>query len=78
MGTIYRPAFNIYPNPVNSSFTIDIKGNFAYELIDINGKSVRKGNGQDKEVISIADMAKGIYILRIKQKVNRYFTYIKF
>jgi bacillolysin len=65
VGTISRPAFNIYPNPANSTFTVDVKGNFTYELIDISGKSVRKGNGQDKEVISIADIAKGIYILRL-------------
>ncbi|HLP31895.1 MAG TPA: T9SS type A sorting domain-containing protein, partial [Bacteroidia bacterium] len=72
VGTIAPPAFNIYPNPANSSFTIDMKGNFTYELIDITGKSVRKGNGQDKEVISIADMTKGIYILRLTTPENNY------
>jgi hypothetical protein len=55
----------IYPNPTNGFITIQTQGAFLYELIDLNGKVVSTGNGNDSENLSLENKESGIYFVRI-------------
>ena len=55
-----------YPNPVNDVLTIVTDANnFKYELINSLGQVVRNGNANMKAVVSVSDLNKGVYFLRI-------------
>ncbi|MEI8087774.1 MAG: leucine-rich repeat domain-containing protein [Paludibacter sp.] len=60
---------SLYPNPVNSSFQIKgIEGTYTINLSDLNGKNlfIKQINGNDN--ISVTDLAKGIYIIKVTTK----------
>ena len=58
--------FSIYPNPVSNSLYIN-GGNaqYSYELFNGMGQMVAKGNGQGTVQISVNDLSKGVYFLRL-------------
>jgi hypothetical protein len=56
---------NVFPNPVRTSFNIEIEGDFNYELYDYSGKVVLKGSACNKCIIG-ENLQQGIYILNIK------------
>ncbi|MCS6975126.1 MAG: PQQ-dependent sugar dehydrogenase [Cyclobacteriaceae bacterium] len=58
----------IYPNPVSSSFTLEIAGTPCYwELFNANGKLVSSGLLQKvKEIVDVSALPEGIYLLRLK------------
>ena len=58
--------FNIYPNPVNSTLTIN-GGNaeYSYAMFNGMGQMVANGKAQGTEQINVSDMAKGVYFLRL-------------
>lgn len=62
-------SFNIYPNPNTGLFTIDFtngQNNKSIMIYDFSGKLVKEEfNGSQKLQISMADLAKGIYLLKI-------------
>jgi hypothetical protein len=61
--------FSVYPNPVHDVLTISNTTGMTIkcvEIIDINGRLIRKiALGAPQEDIFVADIAKGIYLLRI-------------
>ncbi|MFZ4455353.1 MAG: T9SS type A sorting domain-containing protein [Bacteroidales bacterium] len=68
--------FNVYPNPIDSKFTVSIASlpsstQCAVELFDLTGKLIRsifKGELSNSKHISVdrgADIAKGIYVLKV-------------
>ena len=58
--------FSIYPNPVSNSLYIN-GGNaqYSYELFNGMGQKVAYGNGQGTVQISVNDLTKGVYFLRL-------------
>ena len=58
--------FAIYPNPVNNTLFIN-SGNaeFSYEMFNGMGQKVASGNATGSTQISVNDMKKGIYFLRL-------------
>ena len=58
--------FAIYPNPVNNTLFIN-SGNaeFSYEMFNGLGQKVASGNATGSTQISVNDMKKGIYFLRL-------------
>ncbi len=58
--------FAIYPNPVNNTLYIN-GGNakFNYEMYNGMGQRVASGNATGNTQISVNDMMKGVYFLRI-------------
>ncbi|MDD2228255.1 MAG: choice-of-anchor J domain-containing protein [Candidatus Cloacimonetes bacterium] len=69
------PAFNSYPNPAKSSFSINNKSGepFSLELYDIKGRKLYTGKGLsnfDSNIIS-SPLPSGIYFLRIHQNGKR-------
>ena len=69
-------GFNVYPNPIDSKFTVSIASpptstQSAVELFDLTGKLIRsiyKGELSNSKHILVdrgADIAKGIYVLKV-------------
>ena len=58
--------FAIYPNPVNNTLFIN-SGNaeFSFEMFNGMGQKVASGNATGSTQISVNDMKKGIYFLRL-------------
>lgn len=59
----------VFPNPaVNGSLTIQLNGNFKYELSDATGRLVLSGSANNQVNIDVQGMASGMYIVRIVQE----------
>ncbi|TNF45634.1 MAG: PKD domain-containing protein [Bacteroidetes bacterium] len=56
----------IAPNPVNEQFSIELEGDFNYELLDARGRLIETGKGTDKHSVSMYNCSTGVYLLRIK------------
>jgi hypothetical protein len=65
---------SIFPNPSNGSFEVRLKGflpeeKVEFDIVDLNGKSFTKQNGQVKDLKTKYDLNKemnsGSYILRV-------------
>ena len=58
--------FAIYPNPVNNTLFIN-GGNaaYSYEMYNSMGQKVANGNATGNTQISVNDMTKGVYFLRL-------------
>ncbi|MFM7021839.1 MAG: cellulase family glycosylhydrolase [Flavobacteriales bacterium] len=56
-----------YPNPFSDSFSIAFPGNFEYEINDVNGAVVEKGDGENL-LSSGKNLSAGIYFVRVKSK----------
>lgn len=72
-----NPLFNMYPNPATDLVTIQIKNtamnHVAVELIDLVGRSVYTDdivhvNSGNSFLISVANLTKGIYLLKITNR----------
>lgn len=55
----------IYPNPVTDFLTIELPGNFNFELLNINGDLLLKGSALDKKTISLEDFSAGVYFVKL-------------
>ncbi len=64
---------NLYPNPTSDKFVLDVNIQkdklVSYEILDMNGHMMQSGKMQTNlaEQISIADLATGVYIIKIKE-----------
>ena len=73
---------NYYPNPVSDALTIAMpNGDFnQYTIIDVSGKVIKKEtiqNGLREVKLSVSDLSKGIYLIKLKGIKNRTFKFIK-
>jgi hypothetical protein len=59
--------YNIYPNPFQDQVTINVLGDFEYNLYSITGKEVEKGTGNNAFTIG-RDLSEGSYFINIKSK----------
>lgn len=63
-----KAAMHIYPNPNNGTFTINLlaaDNAYTLEIVDIAGRLVYANGGENVPTsVEIADLAKGIYIVR--------------
>ena len=55
----------VYPNPTAENINIEYNGTFNYELVAINGDVLATGTGTNKEVISLKELASGIYFVNV-------------
>ena len=61
--------FNIYPNPFNDQIGVEAKGQFSYEIININGEILSEGNAENNLLIGY-DLNPGMYILKLMKDDN--------
>ena len=55
-----------FPSPFKEDLTIDVKGSFHYQLLNVSGIVLEEGNGFDK-VELIGQYPKGVFVLKITQ-----------
>lgn len=55
---------SFYPNPVIETIYISSISNFDYEIYDLLGKIVIKGNSENQ--INVSSLTKGVYVLKLK------------
>jgi len=63
--------FNIYPNIVSSSFTVEMMNSskiYSYEVVNSIGQIVANGSLVGNKIIDISNLASGLYLLRISDK----------
>lgn len=58
-----------YPNPFANDFTVNVKGDFDYALLNASGEMIHSGNGKDQMQLGV-DLSGGIYFLKIKQSAS--------
>jgi hypothetical protein len=66
-------SFDIYPNPVTDQFSISLKeGSLleSYELVDVSGKCLTKGELGSLTQVDFSGMASGMYHLRLIAKTG--------
>ena len=75
-------AINVYPNPFQQAITVDLTGfetqSMNIELIDITGKLIKSVSttGQSSIQLDAADLAKGMYQVRLSDGTQWYVTRI--
>ncbi|WP_460217741.1 alpha-amylase family glycosyl hydrolase [Psychroserpens sp. MEBiC05023] len=68
-------TFNIYPNPVNTSFKTN-KTISSLQIFDITGKLVKSFNGDftEADTYDISDLTQSIYLVKIENSNGHTFT----
>ncbi|MDX2173086.1 MAG: T9SS type A sorting domain-containing protein [Bacteroidota bacterium] len=68
---------SIYPNPFNSSFKISNSQNknLSYQIIDVNGKTIKEDSINKDSEIEIGNISSGIYMLKLFDNNNSYKNY---
>ncbi|NOQ74088.1 MAG: T9SS type A sorting domain-containing protein [Crocinitomix sp.] len=66
IGELDEVGLNVYPNPTTDFITVELEGIFTYELTNINGVIITQATATDKEVISLENVADGVYFVMIK------------
>jgi hypothetical protein len=61
----------LFPNPSNSVFYIEQKGRFHYEILDLAGKTIEKGEAENKTTIG-QNIEAGIYFVLISKEQNSF------
>jgi PKD repeat protein len=56
----------IYPNPTKGNVTIELKGNFEYEVLDTRGRLISMGSATDLIDLNITNFKNGVYMIKIK------------
>lgn len=58
-------SIRIYPNPTKADITISAEGNFEYVILSSHGNVVAQGIGFDQEIVSLNEIANGIYLVKL-------------
>lgn len=69
--------FNLYPNPANSYFQIELPGTFDYQLVNMEGKIIQQNKGNyEFAKINIEGIPSGIYFVEVAQDQYKSFQKI--
>lgn len=61
----------VYPNPVQMNLTIEVSGDFNYEILDTKGRLIAKGNGNEAVTVNTAEYTSGVYFVSLtSEKIN--------
>ena len=60
----------VYPNPFSETIFVDSKENLRFELFDISGRLLKKGNVFQQK-IDLKDLNEGIYLLKLNDKEGK-------
>lgn len=61
-------TLQVYPNPATTTISVDLPndGLYTYTLVDPLGREVRSGNLRQGASLPVGDLAKGIYLVRVR------------
>ena len=62
--------YQIYPNPTSGKVKIILEGDFNYELRDVRGRIILKGDHKNEAEFNLEQFERGIYLLYIFQSSN--------
>lgn len=68
---LYNVGIDVYPNPSNGNFKVNISGEnsaYAIEVTDLSGKVVYKNanlKGGEEQEVNLGNVASGVYLIRI-------------
>ena len=63
-------SLSAYPNPFETSFKVNVEGEFDYTISDISGKVLSKGKATASQELG-ASLTQGLYLLQVNGKVIR-------
>lgn len=67
----------LYPNPSNGNFNINFNNSntpYTIEIVSVSGQKVYKKQGTTQEAISVSNLPKGLYVIKVTNKEK---TFIK-
>jgi hypothetical protein len=68
LGSEYEHGMTLSPNPfTNESLIIGKEGTFNYQISDMKGVLVEKGQGENQQAVG-THLAPGIYLLSVKSE----------
>lgn len=61
--------FSISPNPVKDQLSVHgVSKDCSYEIVSMNGESIRSGSFSGTEILDVSGLQKGMYLLRIERQ----------
>jgi hypothetical protein len=60
----------IVPNPADGGFIISMSGVTQYEVVDMNGRVVLKGEYREGDVISTENLKEGLYYVKTNRSLQ--------
>ncbi|MGB1104662.1 MAG: T9SS type A sorting domain-containing protein, partial [Crocinitomicaceae bacterium] len=71
-------AIKLYPNPTTGNTTIQMMGQFTYQIKTINGEIIENGQGFDQKEISLTNYVDGIYLVIVgNEETNKTIKVVK-
>lgn len=67
--TTSNQQVSVFPNPFNSSFAIESKGEFEYTICNVAGSIVEKGIGHDLSSVGNS-LRSGLYVVKVNNGTN--------
>lgn len=61
----------VFPNPTNGEFTVQLEGDFNYEVHDARGRIIEFGDGLNSVQIDLIEAEAGIYFLHITNSIGQ-------
>lgn len=66
VGSSMEDGLSVYPNPFNTSFSINYSGTYTWTVYDVAGKLIERGNSNGQEQINLSNVNGGVYILKVE------------
>ena len=58
--------FSVYPNPSTGVINISMSSNFAYEILDLQGRQVVQGVSEDfTQTLDLNELSSGVYLVKV-------------
>lgn len=61
----------VYPNPFQEAIRVQLDEKADYQIVDLNGRILKKGTVSNGQAINTSQLAKGIYLLKLQMKDQR-------
>lgn len=73
--TTIQKSTNIYPNPTTGIFTLEVRGDIKYNIVQVfslEGKLLKEQSIQSKqELIDVSNLSSGIYFVKYGKTINK-------
>ncbi len=68
----------VYPNPTENKLTIELSGDFTYEITDTKGRITERGNGNNSATVNTSNYSSGVYFVKlVSETVNATIRVVK-
>ncbi len=68
--TLQLEEFSVFPNPTNGEFTIQLQGDFTYEVTTVDGEIIVYGVAVNSEQLSLEGVAPGVYFVNLSTEAG--------